>query len=67
MLCWYLHANDDSGKSVLVMHNITRESQTVERWQGDNLSRILVASDKVSVSGDRVTLAPYTSVVFALN
>ena len=67
VLCWYLHANDGSDKCVLVMHNITRETQTVERWPGDNLSKILVASDKVTVSGANVTLAPYTSVVFAIN
>ena len=67
VLCWYMHARDGSGKQCLVMHNITRESQTVERWEGDNLSHILVASDKVTVSGHNVTLAPYSSVVFALN
>ncbi len=67
VLCWYQHANDGSGKSVLVMHNITSSSQTVERWDGDNLGHLLVASDKVTVSGKLVTLAPYSSVVFALN
>ena len=66
VLCWYMHANDGS-KSCLVMHNITSSSQTVERWEGDNLSKILVASSKVTVSGHNVTLAPYSSVVFALN
>lgn len=67
VLCWYLHANDGSDKCCLVMHNITRETQTVERWDGENLSHLLVASDKVTVSGNKVTLAPYTSVVFAIN
>ena len=67
VLCWYLNANDGSGKACLVMHNITRQAQTVERNAEDNLSHILVASDKVIVSGNNVTLAPYSSVVFALN
>ncbi len=67
VLCWYQHANDGSGKSVLVMHNVTGSSQTVERWDGDNLSNLLVASDKIVVSGHNVTLPPYSSVVFALN
>ena len=67
VLSWYMHANDGSGKVCLVMHNITRYSQTVERWDGENLSTILVASDPVSVSGQMVTLPPYSSVVFALN
>ena len=67
VLCWYMHANDNSGKSCLVMHNVTGSSQTVERWEGDNLSKILVASDKITVSGNKVTMAPYSSVVFALN
>lgn len=67
VLSWYMHANDGSGKVCLVMHNITRYSQTVERWDGENLSTILAASDPVTVSGCSVTLPPYTSVVFALN
>ena len=67
VLSWYMHANDGSGKVCLVMHNITRYSQTVERWEGENLSKILAASDPVSVSGQMVTLPPYCSVVFALN
>ena len=67
VLSWYMHANDGSGKVCLVMHNITRYSQTVERWEGENLSTILAASDPVTVSGGSVTLPPYSSVVFALN
>ena len=67
VISWYLEANDGSGKVCLVMHNITRNSQTVERWDGENLSSILVASDKITVSGKNVTLPPYSSVVFALN
>ncbi len=67
VLCWYLHANDGSGKQVLVMHNISRYTHTVERWPGDNLSTVLVASEPVTVDGNKVTMAPYSSVVFALN
>ena len=67
VMCWYLHANDNSGKSVLVMHNVSRYSHTVERWPGDNLSTVLVASEPVTVDGNKVTMAPYSSVVFALN
>ena len=67
VMSWYMEANDGSGKVCLVMHNITRNSQTVERWDGENLSNILVASDKITISGKNVTLPPYSSVVFALN
>ena len=65
--CWYLHANDGSGKSVLVMHNLSRYTQTVERWEGDNLSNCLVASENMTVSGHSVIMPPYSSIVFALN
>lgn len=69
---WYMHANDNSGKTCLVLHNISGNTQTVQRWDGDNVSdsTILVASDPVSVStedGKFVTMPPYSSVVFALN
>ena len=67
VMCWYLHANDGSGKQVLVMHNVSRYSHTVERWPGDNLSTVLVASEPVLVNGNQVTMPPYSSVVFALN
>ncbi|MBO4475710.1 MAG: hypothetical protein J5737_03205 [Bacteroidales bacterium] len=67
VLCWYMHANDGSGKCCLVMHNISRDTQTVERWNGENLSNILVASTKINVSGNKVTMPPYSSVVFAIN
>ena len=67
VLCWYMHANDGSGKCCLVMHNITDQTQTVERWDGDNLSNLLVASSKISVSGHNVIMPPYSSVVFAIN
>ena len=65
--CWYMHANDGSGKSVLVMHNLSRYTQTVERWEGDNLSNCLVASENMTVSGHSVIMPPYSSIVFALN
>ena len=65
--CWYLHANDSSGKSVLVMHNLTNSTQSVERWDGDNLSNVLVASHNMTVSGHTVVMPPYSSIVFALN
>ena len=67
VISWYMEANDGSGKVCLVMHNITGQSQTVGRWDGENLSSILVASDKITVSGTNVTMPPYSSVVFALN
>ena len=65
---WYMHqVNGD--KVCLVLHNISCSTQTVERWDGENVSSstILVASDPVSVNGKLVTLPPYSSVVFALN
>jgi hypothetical protein len=49
------------------MHNITGDTQTVERWDGDNLSNLLVASSRITVSGNNVTMPPYSSVVFAIN
>lgn len=69
---WYMHANDNSGKTCLVLHNISGSTQTVQRWDGDNVSEstILVATDPVRVSTDNgkwVTMPPYSSVVFALN
>ena len=63
---WYMHQNGGD-KVCLVLHNISGGTQTVERWDGENLSTILVASDPVSVSGKYVTMPPYSSVVFALN
>lgn len=65
--CWYLHANDGSGKSVLVMHNLSSYTQYVERWDGDNLSNVLVASHNMTVSGHTVIMPPFSSIVFALN
>ena len=66
MMGWYMH--EIGGEKVcLVLHNISRETQTIERWEGENLSSILVASDPVKVSGQSVTMPPYSSVVFALN
>ena len=67
VISWYMKANDGSGKVCLVMHNITGSSQTVERWDGENLSNVLVASESMTVNGKYVTMPPYSSVVFALN
>lgn len=69
---WYMHANDNSGKTCLVLHNISGETQSVQRWDGDNVSdaTILVASDPIRFStenGKWVIMPPYSSVVFALN
>ncbi|MBR1873055.1 MAG: starch-binding protein [Bacteroidales bacterium] len=71
---WYLHANDGSGKVVLVLHNFSSHTTGVVRWPGENVSssNILVANGKVTVSGNMadgatVTLPGYSSVVFALN
>ena len=64
---WYLHANDGSGKVVLVLHNFSSQSITVERWEGENLTSIIASNGHVSVSGQNVNLPGYSSVVFALN
>ena len=69
---WYMHANDNSGKTCLVLHNISGETQSVQRWDGDNVSddTILAASDPIRFSrenGNWVIMPPYSSVVFALN
>ena len=64
---WYLHAMDGSGKEVLVMHNLSSYTITVDRWDGDNLTNIIASNGHVSVSGQSVTLPGYSSVVFALN
>lgn len=67
---WYLHSQDGS-KDVLVMHNLSGYTENVSRTYSpdlsDNLSNILVANGKVTVSGSTVTMPPYSSVVFALN
>jgi len=60
-----------TGKTCLVMHNISGSTKTVQRWDGDNVSNatILVSSDPIRVStegGKFVTMPPYSSVVFAL-
>ena len=67
VLCWKMVAEDGSGKECLVMHNITGNTQTVERAEGEKLNDVIVASAPVAVNGRNVTLPPYTSVVFALN
>ena len=71
---WYLHANDGSGKVVLVLHNFSGGTIESKRWPTENAttSTILVSNGKVTVSGDvasgtTVTLPAYSSVVFALN
>ena len=66
IMSWKMHTEDDS-KWCLVMHNISGSTQTIERYDGEDLSHILVASDPISVSGRNVTMPPYSSVVFALN
>ena len=68
ILAWYMH-EIGGDKVCLVMHNITGETQFIQRWDGDNVSNnnILVASDPVWVRGKEVQLPPYGSVVFALN
>ena len=64
---WYIHQNGVD-KVVLVMHNVSGGTVTVDRTpHGNNLSDILISNGKVSVSGMQVTMAPYSSVVFALN
>ena len=65
---WYMH-QVGGDKVCLVLHNISGETQYIERWDGENVSNsnILVASDPVYVSGQRVTMPAYSSVVFALN
>ena len=63
---WYLHSTSSS-KDVLVLHNFSGSEKKVERWEADNLKNILVANGRVTVSGQTVTLPPYSSVVFALN
>ena len=66
IMAWYMHQNGGD-KVCLVMHNISGESQDVYRWDGDNLSTILVASDPIRIEGQKVIMPPYSSVVFALN
>ncbi|MBP5488101.1 MAG: hypothetical protein J6X77_00860 [Bacteroidales bacterium] len=70
---WYLHQLDGE-KVVLVLHNFSGESKSIQRWPGENATNetILVCNGRVSVSGSvsdgpTVTLPPYSSVVFALN
>ena len=72
VMAWYMHQSSGGDKVCLVMHNISGETQTVQRWDGDNVSNstILAASDPISIStenGKWVTMPPYSSVVFALN
>ena len=67
---WYLHSQDGT-KDVLVLHNLSGYTENVSRTYSaelsDNLSNILIANGKVTVSGSTVTMPPYSSVVFALN
>ena len=71
IMAWYMHQNGGS-KTCLVMHNISGSTQSVQRWDGDNVSdaTILVASDPISFSNENgkwVIMPPYSSVVFALD
>ena len=66
IMAWYMHQNGGE-KVCLVMHNISGDSQEVYRWDGENLSTILVASDPIRIEGQKVIMPPYSSVVFALN
>jgi len=71
---WYLHAQDGSGKVVLVLHNFSGSTQHSNRWPTENATSesIIASNGRVSVSGSvasgtTVTLPAYSSVVFALN
>jgi len=74
IMAWYMHEKGvdwATGKTCLVMHNISGSTKTVQRWDGDNVSNatILESSDPIRVStegGKFVTMPPYSSVVFAL-
>ena len=66
IMSWKMHTSDDS-KWCLVMHNLSNSTQTITRYDGEDLSIILVASDPIGVNGQNVTMPPYSSVVFALN
>ena len=71
VMAWYMHEVNGS-KTCLVMHNISNTTQSVQRWDGDNVSdaTILVASDPIQFSNENgkwVIMPPYSSVVFALN
>ena len=64
---WYLHSQDET-KHVLVLHNLSSYTITVDRsGHGNDLSHILVSAGKVTVNGYNVTMPGYSSVVFALN
>ena len=66
---WYMNSTS-SNKKVLVLHNFSSSSVTVNR-ASDDLTHILVSnsggSGSISVSGQNVSLPAYSSVVFALN
>ena len=57
---WYMKS---SSEKVLVMHNLSGSSVTVNRGS-DKLDKIIVSNKKIEVSGSSVTLPAYSSVVF---
>ena len=57
---WYMKS---ASEKVLVMHNLSSSPVTVTR-DGDKLDKVIVANQKVEVSGKSVTLPAYSSVVF---
>ena len=57
---WYMKSTSET---VLVLHNFSSSSVTVERDQ-DKLDKVLISNQNVQVSGTSVTLSPYSSVVF---
>ena len=57
---WYMKS---ASEKVLVMHNLSSSPVTVTR-DSDKLDKVIVANQKVEVSGKSVTLPAYSSVVF---
>ncbi len=57
---WYMQS---SSEKVLVMHNLSNAAVTVER-SSDKLDKVIVSNKKIEVSGKKVTLPAYSSVVF---
>ncbi len=57
---WYMTA---SSQKVLVLHNFSGASIEVNR-ASDKLTKIVVANGDITVSGTKVTLPAYSSVVF---
>ena len=57
---WYMTSTD---QKVLVMHNFSNSAATVTRGS-DNLSKIIVSNQEITVNGSSVTIPAYGSVVF---